>query len=90
MPGHARGHYGLLVKHEHRWSFLVGDACWTHHAYSANCKPHMLTALILDKVATYRDTVDKLRQVYQLHKKIDIIPSHCEHTLSGLLENKNE
>ncbi len=87
LPGHAAGQYGLLIEQTTTPTFLIGDATWTRDAFIKNCKPNVLTHLIMDSGKQYLTTLDKLSELYRNNKNIQIIPSHC---LKSFLVFNNE
>ena len=77
LPGHAVGHYGVLVDTDPAPTFLVADACWLSRAYREHLLPHPLAYLIFDDPAAYRAS---LRRIHELHRQdplVQILPSHC-------------
>jgi len=75
LPGHAYGHFGLLNTDDS--VFLIGDACWTEQALTADSKPHPITYLLLSDKTKYYATIDQLSQLYKNNRSIQIVPAHC-------------
>ncbi len=88
LPGHAKGQIGLLCKTENKSYFLVADACWDALAYTNLQLPHRLANLIMEDVNAYKNTINKLHHLNKKNPDIIIVPSHCEHTLSSLINEK--
>lgn len=80
LPGHARGHFGLLYKN----CFFIADAVWTIKTLSENRRPNKITHWLADDVEQYHQTIDKLQQLYQRRSGIHIIPSHCAETIAKI------
>jgi len=78
LPGHAAGHYGLLLNHNGKNIFLIGDAAWTADSYENSVRPNRITHLIMDDGAKYLDTLDKISAVCSANSNLLILPSHCE------------
>lgn len=84
LPGHAYGHFGLLVNQNDTVNFLIGDACWTKEAYQFGIRPNILTSIIMSDGDKYRETLDNLSTLYGRNMKIRIIPSHCQKTFEAI------
>lgn len=84
LPGHAAGHFGLLLEHMQQTAFLIGDACWTQEAYTQGARPNTLAHIIMDNGDAYLNTLDKLSHLYSRNKGIVLIPSHCKKTIEAL------
>jgi len=78
LPGHAVGHYGLMVESQGRARFLVADACWTRRAYIDGIKPNRLAHIIMDNRKQYLESLNKLSALYLANNELHIIPSHCQ------------
>jgi glyoxylase-like metal-dependent hydrolase (beta-lactamase superfamily II) len=78
LPGHAVGHYGLLLESGAKGRFLIGDAAWTREAYTEGLRPNRLTHLVLDDGKAYLETLEKLSRVVLANDKLQLIPSHCQ------------
>lgn len=83
LPGHAKGQIGLYFKATTD-TFLIADSCWHQETFKELLYPNELTYLIHHNKTDYLDTINKLHQLYQQNKSIDIIPSHCKHFRSRL------
>lgn len=77
LPGHAHGHFGLLLANQSRPVFLVGDACWLSRNYQERSVPNRLTSLIMNSRHAYVDTLHKLSDLYCDNDNVNIVPSHC-------------
>lgn len=78
LPGHAEGHIGLYFKSaEDKKIFLIADGCWHQSSYQKKSYPSRLTHLIHHNSVQYKQTINKLHELYQKNKSIEIIPSHC-------------
>jgi|ERR1043165_3714533 glyoxylase-like metal-dependent hydrolase (beta-lactamase superfamily II) len=85
LPGHAKGHIGVLFQDNMgKIIFLVGDSCWHKQSFQSLRMPSLLTYLFHDNKKTYVDTIQKLHQLYLKNPKIKIIPSHCQLSLNDL------
>ncbi|WP_299006656.1 MBL fold metallo-hydrolase [uncultured Shewanella sp.] len=84
LPGHAAGHFGLLLEHSQKTAFLIGDACWTQEAYTQGARPNKLAHIIMDDGQAYLNTLEKLSHLYARNKDIVLIPSHCKKTIEAL------
>ncbi|MNR96606.1 N-acyl homoserine lactonase AttM [compost metagenome] len=78
LPGHAVGHYGLLVESETGPVFLVGDACWTTRSYTELRLPSALAQMIFSDKRAYAETLRGLHALNQEHPNVRIVPSHCQ------------
>ncbi len=86
LPGHAVGHYGVLIDTEPAPTFLVADACWLSQAFRENLLPHPLANLIFDDPQAYRAS---LRRIHELHRRdplVQILPSHCREVWAARVE----
>jgi len=80
LPGHAFGHYGLMINDGNESKFMIGDACWTERAYKENKYPNRLAHIIMSNANQYRDTIQKISTFYHENNDVLIIPSHCSDT----------
>ncbi|KTD74556.1 MBL fold metallo-hydrolase [Legionella tucsonensis] len=87
LPGHAKGQIGLYFKAAQE-TFLVADSCWHQETFKNLVYPSLLTYLLHDNKEAYIQTIKKLHQLFKNNKKIDIIPSHCQHIRARLLESQ--
>lgn len=85
LPGHAHGHYGLLLAHQRNTAFLVGDAAWTRTAFTESRAPHWLAGLILSDKTQYLQTLSELAQLYGANRELHIIPAHCQQSYDAFL-----
>lgn len=81
LPGHAPGHYGVLLDTEPAPTFLVGDACWLSRQYRENLLPHPIVNLILDDPRAYRESLRRLHELHRREPRIALLPSHCSEVL---------
>lgn len=90
LPGHVVGQIGLLVRANggDRY-FLVADACWCQEGYQEMKPPASLAKLIFADWRQYVTTLRSLHNVSRAQPEIQIVPCHCDRTLSGL-EAKTE
>ena len=84
LPGHARGHMGLLTYQDNKVKFLIGDACWTSNAFKVGCKPNPLAHLVMHNTDQYYETIENISNLFGSNKEIQIIPSHCLKTFESL------
>ena len=77
LPGHAVGHYGLMMESNNASVFLVGDAVWSQRAYKEHIMPSRLAYLIMESRDAYIDTVNKVARFHLRSPEVQIIPSHC-------------
>lgn len=77
LPGHARGHFGLFYKN----CFLVADAIWNIKTVTENRRPNRLAAWVMDDIAQYHHTIDRLQILHQRSPHIHILPTHCTQSL---------
>lgn len=90
LPGHARGHYGLLLRHDddREW-LLAGDAVWRHIEIREHRPPALPTRLLLDDAAAHIDTRARLHRVFADAQRtgddgIALLPSHCSQSYREL------
>lgn len=81
LPGHAYGHFGLLLPIQNKMPFLVADACWTEDAYKQGCKPAKIAQFIMPDPNQYLETILQLAKLHIYNADVSLIPSHCEKTL---------
>jgi glyoxylase-like metal-dependent hydrolase (beta-lactamase superfamily II) len=78
LPGHALGHYGILVDCDPRPFFMVGDACWHGKAYREDLMPHWLPQhLVFSDRHAYRHSLHQLHELCKANPDLIIAPSHC-------------
>ncbi len=79
LPGHARGHYGLLLRHEDdREYLLAGDATWRIDGQGNATASAWPTRLLADDWHAQHDTLTRLRRVLRDgDDSCCILPSHC-------------
>ncbi|KFN50593.1 MBL fold metallo-hydrolase [Arenimonas composti] len=77
LPGHARGHVGLLFEDAEGPVLLVADAAWSSAAIRDNVPPPALVTAWLGDTARYRDTLAKLQALQRAQPALRIVPSHC-------------
>lgn len=83
LPGHAKGQIGLYFKAPND-TFLIADSCWHQETFKELIYPSQLTYLIHHDKTAYVNTIQKLHELYQRNKAIDIIPSHCQQLRSRI------
>jgi glyoxylase-like metal-dependent hydrolase (beta-lactamase superfamily II) len=88
LPGHALGHFGILVDAGPRPYFLVGDACWHSRSVREDLMPHWLPQRIVfsDRHA-YRDSLHRLHLLQQGNQDLIIVPSHCGEVYDALVQH---
>ena len=86
LPGHAKGQIGLYFKAT-KETFLIADSCWHQETFKELIFPSEFTYLIHHDKKAYQQTIQKLHALYQHHKDIDIIPSHCMHFRQKIQED---
>jgi glyoxylase-like metal-dependent hydrolase (beta-lactamase superfamily II) len=90
LPGHARGHFGLLLRHEDdREYLLIGDVVWQLDELRENRTPAWPTRLLVDDWTIHRQTRMRLHGVLADAAKagddgIAMLPAHCEGTYRTL------
>ncbi len=84
LPGHARGHFGLLLRHDddREW-LLAGDAAWHLDELRENRPAAWPTRLLVDDWAAHRSTRAHLHRVLAEARHagddgITILPAHCD------------
>ena len=87
LPGHARGHIGLLCRRDESWLFLLADACWLSDNLRKGHAPHPMAGLIFDDAREFKDTLNSLKYLYECAAaKIDFVPSHCKEIIEVMIE----
>jgi glyoxylase-like metal-dependent hydrolase (beta-lactamase superfamily II) len=86
LPGHAHGHYGMLIENY----FFISDAIWDIRAITENAKPNILTSFIMKDMREYYLTIEKLQILHKNNPKIEIIPTHCSQTLDKYVKKSND
>lgn len=91
LPGHALGHFGVLVDAQPTPYFLVGDACWHSKSYQEDRMPHWLPQRLLftDRHA-YRDSLHRMHELHKGNPNLVIVPAHCGEVHDALVENARE
>jgi glyoxylase-like metal-dependent hydrolase (beta-lactamase superfamily II) len=83
LPGHAHGQMGIFVRDEQgKLFFFVADAAWLKRSIIENRPPHKLANMIFSDPQAYRETLRDLHSYYLTHPDTEVIPSHCEETIS--------
>jgi glyoxylase-like metal-dependent hydrolase (beta-lactamase superfamily II) len=86
LPGHARGHLGMLAETERGPLFLVGDAAWMRRAVRELRPPHPAANFMMEDLAAARDTLAKLHVFQKEHPETVIVPTHCPEAYGELVE----
>lgn len=81
LPGHAAGQIGALLNTPQGKVFLVADAFWLSGNLEENRLPSPVVKLFFDSWANFNVTLEKVRQFWQNHPEVKIIPTHCEETI---------
>jgi glyoxylase-like metal-dependent hydrolase (beta-lactamase superfamily II) len=85
LPGHAIGQMGLFVRDsDDKLFFFVADAAWLKQAIHKNRPPLKIANLLFSDPQAYHETLSCLNQYYLNHPNVQIVPSHCEETISAL------
>ncbi|WP_288456037.1 MBL fold metallo-hydrolase [uncultured Sphingomonas sp.] len=84
LPGHCPGHWGLFVREDAGWHFLVADAAWSSAAIRTDTPPPLLTARLLGDAAAGRATLHKLHLLHRRNPDVRLTPSHCAECAAGL------
>jgi glyoxylase-like metal-dependent hydrolase (beta-lactamase superfamily II) len=83
LPGHAYGQMGLFVRNKDSATyFFVADAAWLGESISGNRPTHWLANFLFPDSAAYRATLTDLHDFHAKRPEVQVIPSHCEATLS--------
>lgn len=78
LPGHAVGHYGLMIQTEQGPIFLVADAVYKTRAFKDNRRPMGIARLIFADWKGYLDTLRRLHDFHQARPDVLIMPAHCQ------------
>lgn len=86
LPGHARGQYGLLLRHEDdRELLLAGDATWRICADRRAQAPAWPVRLLADDWRTLHATLGRLQRVLDTtDDRRCLLPSHCADSYARL------
>lgn len=86
LPGHARGHHGLLLRHEDdREVLLAGDATWRIDAGRTARGPSLATRSLSDDWAAQHATLAALQAVLDTGDDGRVVlPSHCAESYARL------
>ena len=90
LPGHARGHHGLLLRdHDDREYLLIGDAVWHLDELREPRAPAWPTRLLVDDWAAHCRTRAQLHRLLTEAAQagddgIALLPAHCERTYRAL------
>jgi glyoxylase-like metal-dependent hydrolase (beta-lactamase superfamily II) len=85
LPGHALGQMGIFARDEtDRLFFFVADAAWLKQAVVENRPPRRIANMIFSDPVAYRETLADLHTYHLTHPDVEVVPSHCETTLSAL------
>lgn len=77
LPGHAVGHFGVVLDTDPAPTFLVADACWLSRAFREDLLPHPLANVIFDDPAAYRASLRRIHELHVADPQVMILPSHC-------------
>lgn len=86
LPGHARGHVGMLAETERGPLFLVGDAAWMRRAVRELRPPHAAANFMMEDLGAARDTLAKLHAFHKEHPEVVLAPTHCPEAYHELVE----
>lgn len=90
LPGHARGHHGLLLRdRDDREYLLIGDAVWHLDELREPRAPAWPTRLLVDDWAAHCRTRAQLHRLLAEAAQandhsIALLPAHCERTYRAL------
>lgn len=77
LPGHATGQFGIAFHdNQNEPVFLVADACWMSRAYRENRSPRWLGWFPQADSKAYKQTLEKLHQLYCESPSVRILPTH--------------
>ena len=84
LPGHAPGQIGLrFLDDTERPVLLASDACWLSDAFRENRMPHPMTKFLNDW-EPYRESLQRLLDLYRSEPDLLILPTHCPETAAFL------
>jgi len=75
LPGHARGHIGMLHKPSNK--FLIIDAGWTTQNIVNLKYPRRIVSFLIDSYKELKQTIKMLNQFQKNNPNIEMIPTHC-------------
>jgi len=79
LPGHAKGHYGLLFQGATQEPvFLLADAVWSSRTLHDGIPPPALVTSLLGDTPAYQQTLERLKQLRRAHPQLRMVPSHCQ------------
>lgn len=78
LPGHAVGHYGLMVQTADGPVFLVADAVYKTRAFQEHRRPMGIARLIFADWKGYLDTLSRLHAFHRARPDVLIMPAHCQ------------
>lgn len=82
LPGHARGHHGLLLRLENDAELLlVGDATWQLQQGRV-ATPSFITRLLSDDWTQQHQTLAALQGLLDADPGLLLLPSHCQDSLT--------
>jgi glyoxylase-like metal-dependent hydrolase (beta-lactamase superfamily II) len=77
LPGHARGHFGLLARTEQCETLLCADGAWMRQAIRERRPPSRSTHFFMDDPRVAADTLDRLHAFGQENPQVLLVPTHC-------------
>ena len=78
LPGHARGHVGVLLPvTPDGATFFIGDAAWSHAGYARSAPPPFATTAFLGDTAEYRRTLRNIGVLSRADPFVRIVPAHA-------------
>ncbi len=84
LPGHAEGHTGLWVRTQEKDYLLAGDACYVKENIIEDHPSSFITRLIFDDFSQYKLTLNQIHRFHKKFPKTQIVPCHCQSTISHL------
>jgi glyoxylase-like metal-dependent hydrolase (beta-lactamase superfamily II) len=88
LPGHAVGQIGIQLRTNKKAYFLVADACWVRSAFIEGKLPNPIVRLFFSSWKDYKETVNKLANFHKENPEVKMIPTHCNETLSEVINEK--
>lgn len=81
LPGHALGHFGLLLPEDK--VFFIADAAWVVENWRNLALPSLPGRTPIADFTTFEQTLRRIQSFHRNHRDITIIPSHCERSIAA-------
>jgi glyoxylase-like metal-dependent hydrolase (beta-lactamase superfamily II) len=81
LPGHALGHYGLLLPEEK--AFFIADAAWVVENWRNLALPSPPGRTPIADFTAFEQTLRHIQSFHRNHRDLSIIPSHCERSIAA-------